>query len=501
LQHELAHVARHDYLMQLMASVTCALYWCHPGVWYAARRLRNESERACDDAVLARGTPAADYAAHLLSVATGSRALRLTGAVAIGMARQSALEGRLLAALNPSIARSPLTARAIRYGTVALGAFVLPLAGLRAVPKPPAAIGEASQQQRTRIDTLGVRAANGERLLLDLDTGGDVVIHGWDEDSVRIRATLRSPHLSDMTLTLGRDREGAVLRSRFERKRDSQQSDNSFEIRVPRRFDVRLSSAGGNLTIYDVEGEFSGTTGGGEIVLERARGRAQLSTGGGDVRVHDVEMRGNVSTGGGKVTLTEVTGGLRGHSGSGPVIQSARPNVTDGPSRLSITKAGGDIVLDEAPGGAEVHTGGGTVRIGRSAGLVEASTGGGDITIGPVAGSVVAGTGAGTVTVTLVDAGGAEQNVDISAGVGRVIVRLPASFDGTFDLETAYSRRFGRATRIESDWDLDRETTDVWDNRQGTPRRYVRANGTAGRGRGRVRITTMNGDIEIRRQR
>src|SRR5262249_38675368 len=47
LLHELAHSARCDFLTQALASVCCALYWIHPGVGWAARRLRVERELAC----------------------------------------------------------------------------------------------------------------------------------------------------------------------------------------------------------------------------------------------------------------------------------------------------------------------------------------------------------------------------------------------------------------------------------------------------------------------
>ena len=128
-----------------------------------------------------------------------------------------------------------------------------------------------------------------------------------------------------------------------------------------------------------------------------------------------------------------------------------------------------------------------------------ANTGGGDIEIGPVAGSVRAGTGAGAVRVSLADAGGREQSVEITSGTGKVVIELPDRFDGRFDLETAYTESFGRATRIESAWTLDRESTTGWDDSEGTPRRYVRAHGVVGTGRGRIEVRTVNGDIEVRR--
>ena len=130
LAHELAHVARQDWLLQMCAELLRCAYWFHPLAWIAARKLRHESEQACDDAVLNSGIPARDYATELLELA---RALASSGrrwATALAIVRSSDLERRFKAMLNLSINRSRVSWRAkLTVAAVAL-CLLLPLAAI-----------------------------------------------------------------------------------------------------------------------------------------------------------------------------------------------------------------------------------------------------------------------------------------------------------------------------------------------------------------------------------
>ena len=111
LLHELVHVQRHDLLAQVLAQAACCLFWFHPLAWYAARQLRKERERACDDAVLNRGVAAPDYAGHLMDLVRSMSAQRARWANAPAMAEASDLESRVRALLDRGMNRSPLTRR------------------------------------------------------------------------------------------------------------------------------------------------------------------------------------------------------------------------------------------------------------------------------------------------------------------------------------------------------------------------------------------------------
>jgi GWxTD domain-containing protein len=68
LIHELAHVARRDYLVSLLQGVVEALLFYHPAVWWVSTTIRAEREHCCDDAVVSLAGDARGYAAALVNL-------------------------------------------------------------------------------------------------------------------------------------------------------------------------------------------------------------------------------------------------------------------------------------------------------------------------------------------------------------------------------------------------------------------------------------------------
>ena len=68
LAHERCHIQRRDNLTGAAHMLVEAAFWFHPAVWWLERRLIEERERACDEAVLQLGNEAEVYAESILNV-------------------------------------------------------------------------------------------------------------------------------------------------------------------------------------------------------------------------------------------------------------------------------------------------------------------------------------------------------------------------------------------------------------------------------------------------
>ncbi|MEX2263463.1 MAG: M56 family metallopeptidase [Bryobacteraceae bacterium] len=229
LIHELEHVRRADWAVQLLARAACACYWFHPLVWVAWRRLSLEAERACDDAVV-QGEESTDYAEQLVSLAR--RLSKGPLQPALGMAHRSDLSTRVTAVLDASQTRgrASLLAAAATFGVASL--VVTAIGPMRAVAQSAAIRAAASDaalfEAAERGDISGIErllslganvnarlggdgspliaaARNGHDaavyLLLDRGANPNMPVSG---DGSPLIMAARNGHLSTVRLLLGR---------------------------------------------------------------------------------------------------------------------------------------------------------------------------------------------------------------------------------------------------------------------------------------------------------
>jgi uncharacterized protein (TIGR03435 family) len=70
LLHELAHIRRHDYFVNVLQSIVEALLFYHPAVWWVSGHIRAEREQCCDDLAVSISGDVLTYARALAEMAS-----------------------------------------------------------------------------------------------------------------------------------------------------------------------------------------------------------------------------------------------------------------------------------------------------------------------------------------------------------------------------------------------------------------------------------------------
>jgi len=130
LMHELSHVRSADWAFKLVMRALCAVFWFHPGVWWLARQLRDDCERACDDRVLSAGARRSDYAELLVLTADDLHGC----SAALALSTTGGLRGRLASLLDARHDIRPLARGWVASAAVLTIAVAAPTSTVRLAP-------------------------------------------------------------------------------------------------------------------------------------------------------------------------------------------------------------------------------------------------------------------------------------------------------------------------------------------------------------------------------
>ncbi|MYD98382.1 MAG: DUF4097 domain-containing protein [Gammaproteobacteria bacterium] len=248
-------------------------------------------------------------------------------------------------------------------------------------------------------------AAAGGRFVLDADWG-HVEVETWDQEIVDVvvehadKLELEFQRHDD-AVTVHAERKGRSI-ARWFAKEDSPR----FHVTVPRRFDLDLVTAGGNIHIPDLDGEANARTSGGKLKIDNVSGRIVGHTSGGSIHVE---------------------------SAGGPV--KARTS-------------GGSIRIGSSAGAVDARTSGGSIRIGRAQGPTIARTSGGSIELASIAGSVEARTSGGSIKATV--AGQPDGDSSLHTVGGSITFGLAEGVALDIDARTTGGRVTAELANLES---------------------------------------------------
>ena len=161
ISHELAHIRRHDYLVNMLQSVAEALLFYHPAVWWISGHIRAERELCCDDLAVAATGDAFTYATALADL-EACRPAHAQGALAANGGRLADRIARLLGKGRPE--RQTFSASGAAGALLLLAITACVMFGQPA-ERPKFEVASIKATERGERGTSGMRPQPGGRLV------------------------------------------------------------------------------------------------------------------------------------------------------------------------------------------------------------------------------------------------------------------------------------------------------------------------------------------------
>lgn len=192
-------------------------------------------------------------------------------------------------------------------------------------------------------------------------SSGDIVISSWNKNEVHVKI-------------LGNDKAKEKVEFNFNESSDMIEVEAKydwsffmmikgvklrFEVQVPSEFNIDAVTAGGDIKLQKVKGKIITKTSGGDITTSDLNGKIEISTSGGDISCSNINGDINLATPGGDIKAGKFSGTLYA-STSGGDIQLAGSD-----ARINGSTSGGDISLDYSGQnqGIELSTSGGDISV------------------------------------------------------------------------------------------------------------------------------------------
>ncbi|MBN2013096.1 DUF4097 family beta strand repeat protein [candidate division KSB1 bacterium] len=299
-----------------------------------------------------------------------------------------------------------------------------------------------------------------------------------------------------------------------------------FTIKVPVKFDIKINTRGGDITVANLAGKVDLNTSGGDIKITNIDGIVNAKTSGGDVEVIKTKQQVNVKTSGGDVTIRDVDGPIDAKTSGGNI------SVTNNKAYVKAYTSGGDVNLTNVGAEVDAHTSGGDIEVMGSQGSISVSTSGGDVRLQNIGGNVSAHTSGGDIEamnvmmgieaatsggdlvlhqiqgfiegstsggdveaeMTLTDFS-KDHHVDLRSSGGDIELTIPAKLPATISAEIYISRSDYRDDfDITSDFDLTKES--ITEGRD----IIIKANSKINGGGDLINLKTSSGNIVIKKK-
>ncbi len=248
--------------------------------------------------------------------------------------------------------------------------------------------------------------SNGGLLTIETDRGSiEISTHDKAVVDVELVRKLGSESLVDNVIT-DMQHEGANVTIQTKVKKSllnfSRDIKLKYLVTVPKEYNLDLSTAGGSISVDDLNGKVDVKTSGGSLAFGNINGPVNGKTSGGSIKLQECKGTVMVNTSGGSISIGQVKGDVEAKT------------------------SGGSIKIDKASGSVIAKTSGGSIKIEEVMGDIQASTSGGSVTAHITeqpGGDCSLTTSGGSVKIHLSES--IKANVDAKTSGGKVITDLP----------------------------------------------------------------------------
>jgi len=203
--------------------------------------------------------------------------------------------------------------------------------------------GRAFAQNLVTLHEKTFPTTSGKLLKIEAQIGS-VKIETWDKDEVYVKVLGNNKAKDKLEFKFEEEDWGIFISSK---RKDSFWGFNwgssiraRFEIVVPKSYNAKVATSGGDIGVKNLTGNIEGKTSGGDFKLYDNVGNTTVTTSGGDIIIKNNNGNTKASTSGGDISAVDFNGDLEVSTSGGDV------ELKGGNAKIDASTSGGDIKLD-----------------------------------------------------------------------------------------------------------------------------------------------------------
>lgn len=174
-------------------------------------------------------------------------------------------------------------------------------------------------------------------------TVGDIKVTSWDKNEVYVKIMGNKKAEEKVEFSFNSDDEDILISAKRETGFWGWFSGNiriRFEIFVPSKYNLRLKTSGGDMSLSNIDGKIKLMTSGGDLRIIESVGPMEISTSGGDIVLNNCVGKFQLKTSGGDISAKNIKGNILASTSGGDI------NLVASDSQIEASTSGGDVRVD-----------------------------------------------------------------------------------------------------------------------------------------------------------